>query len=120
MNSAGRLTDQPTSISSSATVVPMPPMVVAPAITNPGSSAGAVTGSNAKRSGASESSALTRIEPIHHPMTIADPVSTRAVTAPSGAANRRATSPAVRTARRPRAIIPVMMRVTIIQGLRDS
>jgi hypothetical protein len=118
--SASGLTDQPRSISSRAAAVPMPPMVVAPATTNPGSIARAVTGSNANRSGARESSALTKIEPIHHPSTITAPARMRTVTAAAGAANRSATSPAVRPPSKPSAIIPVMISVTIIQGLRPS
>ncbi len=118
--SAGTLTDHPTSINSRASAVPMPPIVVVPATTSPGRRVRAVTGSRAKRSGASESSALTRIDPIHHPSTTMAPVRTIAVTAASGAPTRRAISPTVSSPSMLSAMRPTIARVTIIQGFRLS
>ena len=117
---ASGLTDQPTSMSSRARVVPMPPIVVIPATTSPGSRERAVTGSSANRSGASVSSALTTIDPIHHTSTIADPTTTSVRTAASGAAMRRATSPAARAASSPSATIADTMTETISHGLRPN
>ncbi len=82
-----------------------------PATTKPGSRELAVRGSSANRSGASESSALTRIDPTHQPRTDDGARQhDRGDGGRPGAANRSATSPAVSAARNPRAISPVMIR----------